>query len=125
MPKGQKLINYIITGQSSVAYKDLEDAIERVPTKPVAITFTDTMGMEPGDEPREEEGVDGGGLSREFFTLGLCNIRDSKLFVGSSEEKALNYHGPGNVTRQGKNDYDLQVCLWLWPSSREQLDLTF
>lgn len=107
MPKGQKLINYIITGQSSVAYKDLEDAIERVPTKPVAITFTDTMGMEPGDEPREEEGVDGGGLSREFFTLGLCNIRDSKLFVGSSEEKALNYHGPGNVTRQGENDYEL------------------
>ena len=43
-----------------------------------------------------EDGIDNGGLSREYLTLVLRAIRDSYMFHGPEQHKTLVLHASGN-----------------------------
>lgn len=100
-------------------------------TERVSIKFTDTLGVSNvgGEETQinlaqeldptsslsqgfEEEGVDLGGLSREFFTLCLRSLQASKMFCGPQDQMQLQSDAaaeqvPKNRNELSKNCYTL------------------
>ncbi len=44
-----------------------------------------------------EQGMDGGGLTREFLRMALEEIAKSGLFIGDQNKKYLNYSVTGSV----------------------------